>query len=90
MVAVRVALSHITVPLKASAINLSGARVLPFTMNAPSLKTQKLKKAISRIKTYRLIRDAAEALVFQSRVSCSSLHKKRLVIMHGKVMCCQK
>jgi integrase len=33
------------------------------------------RKAISRIQAYRLIRAAAEALQFQSRVSCHSLRK---------------
>jgi integrase len=32
-------------------------------------------KAISRIQAYRLIRSAAEALAFESRVSCHSLRK---------------
>ena len=33
------------------------------------------KKAISRIQAYRIIRNAAEALAFQNRVSCHSLRK---------------
>ena len=33
------------------------------------------KKAISRIQAYRIIRDAAQALHFQFRVSCHSLRK---------------
>ena len=33
------------------------------------------KKAISRIQAYRIIRNAAEALSFQNRVSCHSLRK---------------
>ena len=39
------------------------------------IENTKTKRAISRIQAYRLIRDAAEALRFQNRVSCHSLRK---------------
>ena len=39
------------------------------------IENPRTNKAISRIQAYRLIRAAAEALVFQSRVSCHSLRK---------------
>ncbi len=39
------------------------------------IENRKTGKAISRIQAYRLIRAAAEALAFQTRVSCHSLRK---------------
>ena len=39
------------------------------------IENANMKKSISRIQAYRLIRAAAEALKFQSRVSCHSLRK---------------
>ena len=39
------------------------------------IENPQTKKAISRIQAYRIIRSAAEALRFQSRVSCHSLRK---------------
>ena len=39
------------------------------------IENPRTQKAISRIQAYRLIRDAAEALAFQNRVSCHSLRK---------------
>ena len=43
--------------------------------NRPLIANSRTGKAISRIQAYRLIREAAEALAFQSRVSCHSLRK---------------
>jgi integrase len=39
------------------------------------IENPKTNKAISRIQAYRLIRNAAEALALQNRVSCHSLRK---------------
>ncbi|MCL2080086.1 MAG: tyrosine-type recombinase/integrase [Oscillospiraceae bacterium] len=39
------------------------------------IENPRTRRAISRIQAYRLIRDAAEALRFQNRVSCHSLRK---------------
>ena len=39
------------------------------------IENPRTKKAISRIQAYRIIRAAADALQFQSRVSCHSLRK---------------
>jgi integrase len=39
------------------------------------IENQRTGKSISRIQAYRLIRAAAEALAFESRVSCHSLRK---------------
>ena len=39
------------------------------------IENTRTQKAISRIQAYRLIRDAAEALAFENRVSCHSLRK---------------
>ncbi|MCL1819651.1 MAG: tyrosine-type recombinase/integrase [Oscillospiraceae bacterium] len=39
------------------------------------IENPKTQRAISRIQAYRLIRDAAEALAFENRVSCHSLRK---------------
>jgi integrase len=39
------------------------------------IENTRTKKAISRIQAYRLIREAAQALQFQNRVSCHSLRK---------------
>ncbi|MCL2221492.1 MAG: tyrosine-type recombinase/integrase [Oscillospiraceae bacterium] len=53
-------------------------QLLSFTAAAPSdaiFKSKKTKKAIGRTQAYRIIRDAADALAFQNRVSCHSLRK---------------
>ena len=47
----------------------------PEDMDCFLIENPRTKKAISRIQAYRLIRDASEALMFQSRVSCHSLRK---------------
>jgi len=47
----------------------------PEDMDCFLIENPRTKNAISRIQAYRLIRDASEALMFQSRVSCHSLRK---------------
>jgi integrase len=68
---------------KAKIIALNKAAVTALTLLAAQaaqkghflIENPNTKKAISRIQAYRLIRAAAEALAFESRVSCHSLRK---------------
>ena len=68
---------------KAKIIALNKAAVTALTLLATHaaqkgrflIENPNTKKAISRIQAYRLIRAAAEALAFESRVSCHSLRK---------------
>ena len=55
-----------------SALNLYRAAAKP---GKPIFINARTNKAISRIQAYRIIRAAAEALVFHVRVSCHSLRK---------------
>jgi integrase len=47
----------------------------PFAIRGEALIKSRKGGAISRIQAYRIIRAAAEALGFRSRVSCHSLRK---------------
>ena len=64
------------IALNAAIINalelLSKGRALK---NRFIMENERTKKAISRVQAYRLIREAAEALGFKTRVSCHSLRK---------------
>jgi len=47
----------------------------PATPDDVIFKSNKTRKAIGRTQAYRIIRNAADALAFQNRVSCHSLRK---------------
>jgi len=55
-----------------AALNVYLAAAKP---GATLIINKRTRKAISRIQAYRIIRAAAEALAFESRVSCHSLRK---------------
>jgi len=55
-----------------TALSLYAANAKP---GVPIILNQRTGNAISRIQAYRIIRAAAEALRFESRVSCHSLRK---------------
>ena len=57
---------------------VSALKLLAVSSAAPGhilIENKRTGKAISRIQAYRIIRDAAEAIAMQSRVSCHSLRK---------------
>jgi len=65
-----------TIALNKNVINaLSILSPNPEDMDCFLIENSRTKNAISRIQAYRVIRDASEALMFQSRVSCHSLRK---------------